>query len=161
MVPGGGDRRAHRRRPHPGAAHHAGVANAAQREQAAAGPAATDAVAAPLQLPRPPHQEGPRGQAGPRVHGAGHGPRELLSDLRQDATGRTEQRQDPFSGALGDVQRPWQTGVCMTSCWEPGDWHLSTAKQDCLSIVGLFPFLKRHSHVLCPLDFWVYVFFPF
>lgn len=113
MVPGGGDRRAHRRRPHPGAAHHAGVANAAQREQAAAGPAATDAVAAPLQLPRPPHQEGPRGQTGPGVHGARHRPRELLSDLRQDEAGRPGQRQDPVSGALGDVQRPRQAGVCM------------------------------------------------
>lgn len=114
MVPGGRDRRAHRRRPHPGAAHHAGAADAAQREQAAAGPAAADAVTAPLQLPRAPHEEGPRGQAGPGVHGAGVGPGELLPDLRQDEAGRPGRRQDPVSGALGDVQRPRQTGVCMT-----------------------------------------------
>lgn len=120
MVPGGGDRRAHRRRPHPGAAHHAGAADAAQREQAAAGPAAADAVAPPLQLPRPPHQEGPRGQVGPGVHGAGVGARELLPDLRQDAAGRAgrrrrRRRQDPVAGALGDVQRPRQAGVRLTA----------------------------------------------
>lgn len=113
MVPGGGDRGPHRRRPHPGAAHHAGVANAAQREQTTSGPAATDAVAPPLQLPRPPHQEGPRGEAGPGVHGARHGTRELLPDLRQDEAGRPGQRQDPVSGALGDVQRPREARVCM------------------------------------------------
>lgn len=134
MVPGGRDRRAHRRRPHPGAAHHAGAADAAQREQAAAGPAAADAVAAPLQLPRAPHKEGPRGQAGPGVHGAGVGPRELLPDLRQDETGRPGQRQDPVSGALGDVQRPRQAGVRMTSCLELCDCNTG---QDCHPETGL------------------------
>lgn len=74
VVPGSGDRRAHRRRPHPGAPHHASVANATQRKQTAAGPAAADAVAPPLQLPRPSHQKRPRGQAGSGVHGARHGP---------------------------------------------------------------------------------------
>lgn len=113
VVPGGSHRRAHRRGPDPGAAHHAGAADAAQREQAAAGPAAADAVQAPLQLPWPPHQEGPRGQAGPGVHGARDGPRELLPDLRQNEAGRPGQRQDPVSGALGDVQRPREAGVCM------------------------------------------------
>ncbi|KAJ8336865.1 hypothetical protein SKAU_G00380850 [Synaphobranchus kaupii] len=107
VVPGGGDRRAHRRRADPGAADHAGPAHAAEREQATAGPAAADALAAALQLPRAPRQEGPPGQAGPGVHGARHGPRELLPDLRQNAAGR------PVAGALGDVQRTREAGVRM------------------------------------------------
>lgn len=131
VVPGGGDRRAHRRRPGAGAAGHASAADAAQREQAAARPAAADAVAAPLQLPRPPPppprpappRPAPRpprpgppppGQeAGPGVHGARVGPRELLPELRQDAAGRVGGRADAVASALGDVQRPRQAGVCM------------------------------------------------
>lgn len=149
VVPCGCDRCADRWRPHPGPAHHAGVTDAAQREQAAAGPAAADAVAAPLQLPRPPHQEGTRGQAGPGVHGTCDGPRELLSDLRQDEAGWPRQRQDPVSGALGDVQWPRQAGVCMTSsCWELNDWHLQetarTASQ--LLALALLYFKKTFPH---------------
>lgn len=131
MVPGGGDRRAHRRRPGAGAAGHARAADAAQREQAAARPAPADAVAAPLQLPRspppPPRPPPPRPppqpprpgppppdqEAGPRVHGARDGPRELLPELRQDAAGRVGRRAGAVAGALGDVQRPRQAGVCM------------------------------------------------
>ena len=148
LVPRRRDCCPHRRRPHPGAAHHAGVANAAQREQAAAGPAAADAVPAPLQLPRPPHQEGPRGQAWPGVHGARDGPRELLPDLWQDEAGGPGQRQDPVSGALGNVQRPRQAGVCMIPA------GLSPPhKQPGLRLM-LFHF-RRHSHLFRPLDFWV------
>lgn len=142
VVQGGGDRSADSRRPHIGAAHHAGAAYAAQREQAASGPAAADAVTASLQLPWPPHQKGPRGQTGPGVHGAGHRPRELLSVLRQDEASRTEQWQDPVSGSLGDVQRPRQTGVRMTSCWEICDRHLLTIKRGRLLFAGLLFSLK-------------------
>lgn len=51
VVPGGCNRRAHRRRPDPGAAHHVGTPHVAQREQAAPGPEAADALALALQLP--------------------------------------------------------------------------------------------------------------
>lgn len=118
VVPGSGDRRAHRRRSHPGAAHHAGLADATQREQTATGPEAADAVAPPLQLPRTPHQKGPRGQAGPGVHGSGDRPRELLPHLRQDETSGPGQRKDPIPGALGDVQWPWQAGIRMIPAGE-------------------------------------------
>lgn len=51
MVPGGCDRRTHRRRPDPGAAHHVGTPHAAQREQAAPGAETADALTLALQFP--------------------------------------------------------------------------------------------------------------
>lgn len=78
-----GDCCAHRRGSDPGAADHAGSPHAAQRERAAAGPEAADAIPPALQLPRaPPCQKGPCGQAGLGVHGPCDRTRELLSGVR-------------------------------------------------------------------------------
>lgn len=70
MVPGGGDRRSHRRGADPSVADYVGPEDAAEREQEAAGPAAADAVAFALQLSRTPLQKGAGGKARLGVHGA-------------------------------------------------------------------------------------------
>ncbi|KAJ8395035.1 hypothetical protein AAFF_G00039860 [Aldrovandia affinis] len=140
VVPGGGDRRADRWGAHPGAAHHAGPAHAAQREQASAGPAAADAVPAALQFPWTPRQKGPRGQAGPGVHGARDGSRELLFDLRQNATVGPWQRQNPLVGALGDVQRPREVGVCMIRFRDKAKTFILSGWFFCVLLLMLIPF---------------------
>ena len=114
VVPGGGDRRSHRRGAHPGVAGYAGLEDAAEREQEAAGPAAADAVPPALQPSRTPLQNGAGGKAGLGAHGARDRPRELLSDLRQDETGRPQPRPDPVACALGHVQWAREAGVRMT-----------------------------------------------
>ena len=114
MVPGGGDRSSHRRGADPGVADYAGPEDAAEREPEAAGAAAANALAFALQLPRAALQKGAGGEAGLGMHGARERPRELLSDLRQDETGRPQPGPHPVARALGHVQWAREAGVRMT-----------------------------------------------
>lgn len=113
MVPRSRDSGSHRWRTDLGAAHYAGLANAAKREQETAGPAAADALPLALQLSRTPFQ-GAGCKVGLGVHGARQWAGELLSDLRQNEASRAQSREDPLPRALGHVQWSWETGVRMT-----------------------------------------------